>query len=140
LHSGRDECSATVDVFSFDLYTGEARFLKCGAATSYIKRGDSIFAVKCTSAPIGLLRGVDAEEMMAEVKGGDIVVMISDGVADLPDEAAWLIEKLALPTKLPPEEYANDILALAKKNGRGSDDITVAVAYVHETGARAKKR
>lgn len=140
LHSGRDECSATVDVFSFDLYTGEARFLKCGAATSYIKRGDSIFAVKCTSAPIGLLRGVDAEEMMAEVKGGDIVVMISDGVADLPDEAAWLIEKLALPTKLPPEEYANDILALAKKNGRGSDDITVAVAYVHERGARAKKR
>ena len=52
----------------------------------------------------------------------------------------WLIEKLALPTKLPPEEYANDILALAKKNGRGSDDITVAVAYVHERGARAKKR
>ena len=34
LRRGRDECAATVDVFSFDLYTGEARFLKCGAAPS----------------------------------------------------------------------------------------------------------
>jgi stage II sporulation protein E len=132
LRRRRDECAATVDVFSFDLYTGEGRFLKCGAATSYIKRGDSVFAVKCTSTPIGLLRGVDADEMMSDIRGGDIVVMMSDGVSESPDEAAWLIEFLARPTKLAPSEYAESILALAKEKSGDADDMTVAVAYVHE--------
>lgn len=132
LRRGREECAATVDIFSFDLYTGEGRFLKCGAATSYIKRLDSVFAVKCTSTPIGLLKGVDADEVMSEIRGGDIVVMMSDGVSEVPDEAAWLIEFLARPTKLPPNEYADIILALAKEHSGGVDDMTVAVLYVHE--------
>ena len=134
LRHGREECAATVDVLSFDLYTGEGRFLKCGASTSYIKRGDSVFMVRCASAPIGLLKGVDADEVMSEIKEGDIVVMMSDGVCEVPDEAAWLIEFLARPTKLCPSEYAEKILELARERGNTADDMTVAVVYVHCVG------
>lgn len=130
LRGRREECAATADIFSFDVYTGECRFLKCGAAPSYIVRGDSVFAVRASSAPIGIMRGVDAEEMMAEVRAGDTVVMMSDGVAPIPDEAVWLIEFLARPTKLSAGDYASEILRMAKERGGGSDDITVTVLRI----------
>lgn len=128
----REECAATADVFSFDTHTGECRFLKCGAAPSYIVRKDSVFAVRASGAPIGIMRGVDAEEMLAEVRAGDTVVMISDGVSAVPDEAAWLIEFLARPSLLSPEEYANELLRLAKQRGGTADDITVTVLRISE--------
>ncbi len=132
LRGRREECAATADIFSFDIHTGECRFLKCGAAPSYIVRKDSVFAVRTSSAPIGIMKGVDAEEMLAEVRAGDMVVMMSDGVAPIPDEAAWLIEFLARPTKLSAEDYAAELLRLAKERGGTSDDITVAVMRVDE--------
>ncbi len=124
------ECSATVDLFGFDLLDGEATFLKSGAAPSYIKRRDSIFRIRSETAPIGLMKKVDAERIKAAVEDGDYIIMLSDGVSQSTDDAAWLLELLSKPAKGSVGEYADYILSSAVKNSRFKDDMTVLVAKI----------
>ena len=125
-HCG-EECSATVDLFSFDLLTGEAKFTKCGAAPSFIKRDGSLFRIKSSTAPIGLMKEVDSERIRVEVKSGDYIIMVSDGVYLLPDDAVWLFEFLSRPAPESPKDFAEEILAAAKRSSGIEDDITVSV-------------
>ncbi len=124
------ECSATVDLFGFDLIDGEATFLKSGAAPSYIKRKDSIFRIRSETAPIGLMKKVDAERIKAAVEDGDYIIMLSDGVSQSTDDAAWLLELLSKPPKGSVGEYADFLLASAVKHSRFKDDMTVVVAKI----------
>ena len=61
------ECSATLDLYRLDLLSGEATFLKSGAAHSYVKRGDSLFRIRSETAPLGLMKQVDAEKIKIEI-------------------------------------------------------------------------
>ena len=129
------ECSATVDLFSLDLYLGEACFIKSGAAPSFIKRarskgGNSLFRIRSATAPIGLMRELDAERIKVEVEDGDYVIMMSDGVSEGGEDAPWLLELLSGEVRGSVKEYAEHILKEAKKNVRGSDDMTVLVVKV----------
>lgn len=125
LRGRKEECSATVDVFEFDLIRGEGQFLKSGAAPSFIKRGTSLFRIRSETAPIGLLGAVDTERIKVEVKCDDIILLLSDGVCQSPEDAPWLMELLG---KAPPRrlsEYAEQILSAAVKHHGRTDDMTV---------------
>lgn len=126
------ECSATVDLFGFDLINGEATFLKSGAAPSYIKRAESIFRIRSETAPIGLMKQVDAERIKASVSDGDYIIMLSDGISQSTEDAAWLLELLSKPPKASVGEYADYILAAAVKNSKYKDDMTVVVAKIKQ--------
>lgn len=132
IRSRGEECSATVDLFGFDLIGGEASFLKSGAAPSYIKRKDSIFRIRSETAPIGLMKNVDAERIKAGVEDGDYIIMLSDGVSQSTDDAAWLLELLSKPPKSSVGEYADFILSAAVKSSRFKDDMTVVVAKINK--------
>ena len=127
------ECSATVDLFSVDLYRGDAEFLKSGAAASYVKRGSSIFRIKSKTAPIGLMKSVDAERIRIELEGDDYVIMMSDGIAQSAEDTPWLLDLLSKPPKRNLKEYADFILASALKNLPHTDDMTVLVTRVIKT-------
>lgn len=133
LKSRREECSATVDLLEIDLVSCEGKFIKSGAAPSYVKRGSSIFRVKSQTAPLGLLSSIDAEKIKLELRPGDYVIMLSDGVADETDDAPWLLLLLGEPPKASLGDYANHILEEAKKNSGTGDDMTVAVIKIDET-------
>ena len=124
--------SSTVDVFSLDLVTGEALFYKCGSAPSYIKRGSSLFRIRSRTSPIGPRTDLDAERIRVECLPGDYVIMFSDGVSADGDDAPWLIELLAKPLakSTTPDSLAGEILALAKRNSRYNDDMTVRVVKI----------
>ena len=124
------ECSATLDLYRFDLLSGEATFVKSGAAHSYVKRGDSLFRIRSETAPLGLMKNVDAEKIRIEIKPGDLVVMFSDGVAASPESSVWLPELLSRDFEGSIQEYADYILKEARKNSRAGDDATVSVAKV----------
>jgi stage II sporulation protein E len=117
-------------LFDFDLITGEALFYKCGAAPSYVKRDNSIFRIRSETAPLGLMKTIDAEKIRVEVKSGDYIVMLSDGVSQSSDDAAWLIELLSKEPKLDMRDYAEYILEEAEKHSKNRDDMSVAVARV----------
>ncbi len=121
------ECSAGIDVMELDLYEGEARFVKSGAAPSFVIREGRLFRLSSKTVPIGILRALDAEMIRFTVQAGDTVVMLSDGVMSGFEEAAWLCDLLASPHVISrsPEQIAEKIVAAAATESR--DDITAAV-------------
>ena len=124
------ECSATFDLFSLDLYRGEAEFIKSGAAPSYVKRDSSIFRIKSKTAPLGLMKNVDAERIRVDLEGEDYIIMLSDGIAQSAEDTPWLLDLLSKPAKRNVKEYADHILSTALKNMPKNDDMTVAVVKV----------
>ena len=125
----RAECSATVDLFSLDLITGEAMFYKCGSAPSYVKRGSSLYRIRSRTSPLGVLSELDAERIRVELEDGDYIIMFSDGVS--PDgESPWLLEALAEPAEPDPSKYAKRILEAAERSADSGDDMSVMVTRV----------
>ena len=125
-----EECSASVDLFEFDLISGEGVFYKCGAAASYVKREGSIFRIRSETAPLGLMKNIDAERIRVEVKCGDYIIMLSDGVSQSTDDSTWLLELLNKPAKPDIRDFADSILSAAIANSKTRDDMTVAVARI----------
>ncbi len=125
-----EECSATVDLFELDLITGDATFVKSGAAPSFIKRDKSIFRIKSQTAPIGLMRSIDSEKIRVEVKGEDYVIMISDGILQSAEESPWLVELLSGPAPKTLKEYVDMILTEATHRSDSGDDMSVIVMKI----------
>ncbi len=133
IREGGDECSATLDLFRFDLLRGEGKFLKSGAASSYIKREGSLFRIRSETAPLGLMKTIDAERIRVDCRVGDLVIMLSDGVADSSDySAAWLPEVLSRPFSGDIGEFADEILNVAQKKSHTRDDMTVSVMQIRK--------
>ncbi len=84
------ECSATVDLCELDMITGDAHFVKCGAAATYLLRGDSMFRIASSTAPLGILREVSSEETTFSLCDGDTLLFFSDGVCGECEDAAWI--------------------------------------------------
>ena len=126
------ECSSSIDLFDFDLYTGEALFFKCGAAASYVKRTSSIFRIRSETAPLGLMKNLDAERIRVEVKCGDYIIMLSDGISQSTEDSTWLIELLSGEPKEDIREYAELILESAVSREKSLDDMSVSVIKVVE--------
>ena len=133
IRARREECSATVDLFELDLLNGNGIFLKSGAAPSYIKRESSIFRIRSQTTPIGLLKSIDTEKISVEIKPGDHIIMISDGIADITEDAPWLLLLLSETPRSNLKEYADLILDEARKNSNSKDDMSVTVIRVDET-------
>ena len=132
-----DEKFSTLDLNSIDLYTGQADFIKVGAAQSFIKRGSNVQTIRCKSLPIGVLDKVDMEVISEKVKNSDVIVMLSDGVLDCISEDVvgtnWIEELLGNLQNQNPKEIAADILKEAMKlsGGKIKDDMTVMVSKVY---------
>jgi len=84
------ECSATVDLCEIDMITGEAHFIKCGAAASYLLRGDQLFRIASGTMPLGILREVSAEETTFSLCSDDLLLFFSDGVCGDEESSAWI--------------------------------------------------
>ena len=123
------ECSVGVDLFSFDLMTGEGMFFKCGAAPSYIKRGSSLFRIRSRTSPIGISAEIDAERVRVELEEEDLLIMFSDGISE-DGEAPWLLDVISRTDISSPKALGEAILATARKSGSTSDDLTVMITKI----------
>lgn len=134
IHSAcaRSETFATIDLLEIDLLNGEAVFVKGGAAASFIVRGGRMFKIVSNSMPIGITREITAEEIRTKLEDGDLVVMVSDGVAQSFEETIMLASFLTgtLAGNPTPDELADKILEYARRTVTRSDDATAAVVRV----------
>lgn len=134
LRSKSEECHSTADLLELDFLSSRALFTKCGAAPSFVLHGGNLFRVDCHSVPIGITREIDIEEIEAPIFAGDLVIMMSDGIAVGEDDLFALSEALTDSASLSPKEIANKILALAtQKDGEEQpslDDCSVLVARI----------
>lgn len=128
------ECFATVDLLEIDLLTASAGFIKSGAAASYVIRDKKLFKIASNSLPIGITREITAEEIRFELRAGDLIIMISDGISQSFEDGIWLADLLS--SGIDPdcglEDIAAIILEAAKSNNRRSDDMTVSAIRISE--------
>lgn len=124
------ECSSTVDLLDFDLLTGQANFIKSGAAPSFIVRGHDVYKVDSQTIPLGIVRSLDAERTKVKTETGDLIVMISDGIADDDSDPAWLYSLLSDVTDRRSSDIADLIIREAERRMQKKDDATVCVIRV----------
>ncbi|MCQ2431644.1 MAG: SpoIIE family protein phosphatase [Clostridia bacterium] len=94
LRARQGECSATVDLCEVDMITREAHFVKCGAAATFLVRGDHIFRIASGTMPLGILKEVSAEETSFTLEGGDLLLFFSDGVCGDYEDSAWILKSV----------------------------------------------
>lgn len=130
---GREEVRfSTIDVCLFDLYSGSCEFVKAGAATTYIKREEVIEKIHSVTLPIGVIQDIEIDTETRELKSGDFVIMVTDGVLDaLPSgEQDRLMNGFLRSADMQnPKEMAHYILeeVLEYSDETPVDDMTVLV-------------
>ncbi len=122
----------TIDLFSLDLYNGEAGFYKLGAAPSYVRRKGVVSCVSGTSLPAGLTtqdNGADVTKIRLEP--GDSIVLVSDGVAAA-GEDSWVRQALAEYEGNDPKALASALIVGGEQREGATDDCTAVVLTVKE--------
>ncbi|MBR2460318.1 MAG: SpoIIE family protein phosphatase [Clostridia bacterium] len=128
-----NECFTTLDLFCVDLMNGKGMLLKSGAASSYVMREGDVRCISIPSLPLGITSESSAERIKFNLRDGDTVVLISDGIAQDGDDGAWLTDFLKDNCDLSAEELSDAILASAsERRGRAlsADDMTVSVIRI----------
>ena len=133
-----EESFSTLDICSIDLYTGEAEFIKIGAWATFILRNRRVSVIPSSSLPMGMLKQVDLESSNRKLSHEDIILMVTDGVAEavegIADKETWLAEVLERCRSRNPQEIADYIIKAAENQSGGlpKDDMTVLAARICE--------
>ncbi len=130
LRARGSECSSTVDLFEFDLVSGSARFIKSGAAPSYVVRGTNVYKISSRTIPVGIMRALDAEETSINLSPGDLVVLVSDGITKNEEDCAWLYSLLSASSDRPAAATAAAIIREAERRSGRDDDATVCAIRI----------
>lgn len=128
-----EEIYCAVDIAVVDLESGVCDVIKIGSPSSYVKTKDSVFRVEGSSLPIGVLEEMKPTIVTYPLKGGETVVLSSDGAADsfTGDKMADVINN----SSKMPEPLCKSVVdaALSSTNNVPCDDITVAAFHIFET-------
>lgn len=127
-----DESLATLDVLSFDMFTGEIELMKAGAPMTFIRKGGKVFSIESPSLPVGILPDVEFSYSAEQLLPGDIVVMLSDGAVATGED--WIANIIRNWNKSA-QELSNLITdeATARRSDGHDDDITVLTMIVNST-------
>ncbi len=121
---------SAIDIMKIDLFSGRTKFLKNGAAESYVLRGGAVYSVNARSMPIGITNDFMPEESDIELCDGDTVVMVSDGICRDSESAEWLRTELMSGVLKSPDALAEDVMQKAVSSFGKSDDMTVSVTKI----------
>ena len=121
-------CFSTMDVLELSLITGQGTLYKWGAAPSYVKSGKIVKKLGTAAPPPGLGVGStsSAEVIRLSLWGGDLLVLVSDGVVR--EETEDLLRSYDGENV---KELSSLLTAQAEAAG-GEDDMTAAVFRLDE--------
>lgn len=125
-----DESIASVDCLLVNTFSGEATFCKSGAAISFIRRGNNIHIVSASSLPVGIIRNITPSQESYILEGGDIVLLVSDGVTA--NDCSWINDELLSWSTNNMDDLAAHItgLALLRSDKTTRDDITAVAVKI----------
>ena len=136
LRSG-DEMYATADLCVLDLQEGQAHLTKLGACASFLMRRGQAIRVDGGRLPLGILDRVTPAQHSLSLRAGDMMVMITDGIADGASEEQnqWLggvlEDMLRADPNIAPGLLCDKVLAAAQALPAGpKDDMTVLAARI----------
>ena len=131
-----DEIFSTLDLAMIDLQDANIKFLKVGSTPSFIKRGQQVTKIQSNNLPIGIIKEFDVDVVNEQLKAGDLLVMMSDGIFEGPKHVenyeAWMNRKIREIKTEDPQEVADIILeeVIRTSSGRIEDDMTIVVAQI----------
>lgn len=131
--SSSDDIFSTMDLCMVNLVEGRARFTKIGAPHSYIIGKNGMRKLDAGSLPIGILDDYEPVVYDLELEHGDIILMFTDGIADLETADDRLHQAIREAAEMRnADDIANHILshAYAAYGAKAKDDMTVMVARV----------
>jgi stage II sporulation protein E len=135
-----DEIFSTLDLAMIDLQNASVRFLKIGSTPSFIKRGNAVIKVQASNLPMGIIQEFDVDVVSEQLKAGDLLVMMSDGVFEGPKHVEnydlWMKRKIGELATDDPQEVADLIMeeVIRSRSGSIEDDMTVVVSKIkHNT-------
>jgi len=131
-----DEIFSTLDLAMIDLQNASVKFLKVGSTPSFIKRGNKVMKIQASNLPMGILQEFDVDVVSEQLKAGDILIMMSDGIFEGPKHVenfdAWMKRKIKELKTDKPQEVADLIMeeVIRSRAGLIEDDMTVLVAKI----------
>ncbi|MDC3417916.1 stage II sporulation protein E [Aquibacillus salsiterrae] len=137
-----DEIFSTLDLAMIDLHNAAVRFLKIGSTPSFIKRGNKIIKVEASNLPIGIIQEFDVEVVNEQLKAGDLLIMMSDGIFEGPKNIEnvdmWLKRKIKEVESEDPQDMADLLLeeVVRTRAGEIEDDMTVLVAKIEKNNPK----
>lgn len=73
---------ATLDLLIIDRNTRKAKFYKMGAASSFVLRDGKVRMFEQAALPIGIIPEIRLTHVALQLRPGDIVLMVSDGITE----------------------------------------------------------
>ena len=136
LGNGDGEFFTTLDVCCVNMYTGHGKLIKNGGSTAFIIRGSRVTPIRSTSLPIGILGNVEADITEFSLEDGDMLAMITDGVADAATEGdESFVEGIAKKNRRSdPQAFSKAIIDEAVKLQKGlcKDDMLCVCVKIFE--------
>jgi stage II sporulation protein E len=132
-----DEIFSTLDLAMVDLQNASARFLKIGSTPSFIKRGNKVHKIQASNLPMGILQEFEVDVVSDQLKAGDLLIMMSDGVFEGPKHVenydVWMKRKIHELQTDDPQAVADLIMeeVIRSRSGLIEDDMTVVVAKIN---------
>ncbi|WNF37068.1 stage II sporulation protein E [Bacillaceae bacterium IKA-2] len=131
-----DEIFSTLDLAMIDLQDVSAKFLKIGSTPSFIKRGNKVLKIEASNLPIGIINEFEVDVVTEQLKAGDLLIMMSDGIFDGPkhveNSEVWMRRIITELKSEDPQEVADIIIehVIRTSDNRIEDDMTVVVAEI----------
>lgn len=135
-----DEIFSTLDLAMIDLQNADAKFLKIGSTPSFVKRGKKIMKIQASNLPMGMFQDFEVDVVGEQLKAGDLLIMMSDGVFEGPKHVEnydlWMKRKLQELQTDDPQQIADLIIeeVIRSRGGSIDDDMTIVVSKIkHNT-------
>ena len=122
----KKEDFSALDVVICDTQTGEFDFIKQGGRESYVVSGGNVEVIEGCSLPLGIIEESDPQVVHRRMRGGDTVIVISDGIADRLNynDVTELLSEIKTTN---PQVIAEKVTAAAAQKEGNKDDMTAIV-------------
>ncbi len=128
------ESFSTLDMAIIDLYAGICDLLKVGAAFGLVITADGVKVIENSALPLGIIEELAPSTCAIDLSGGEIIVLMSDGVTDAFFSSAEIVDFLEREKCANPQGLAEKILTRAIENSGGvaADDMTCLAVKIYK--------
>jgi stage II sporulation protein E len=129
-----EDSFSALDITVIDLKTCTADFIKYGSPYGFIINENGIKIIEGNSLPLGIIEELKPSVATTKLDGGDMVLLMSDGVSDAFGSSGEVIDFLRTVPAKNPQTLADEILNHAVKlnGGQKKDDMTALAIRVYK--------
>lgn len=123
----RSDVFTTLDLAIFDPYKNEIEFYKNGSMHSFIIRDEAIVEIEGRTLPIGIMSEVETRHEKYELRIGDYIVMLSDGIDE--EQETRIIDYILEHNKQNPQVITS-AFSTSLEEASAIDDVTLLIMKI----------